>query len=143
MKYKAGLLICFGVLCLSTALIAQDSSQGANAGETPAPPAPSAQGSPKRVRVSQAVMRELLVSRVSPKYPKDARKRRIQGLVILKLVVSKEGDVTDATLISGPQDLAPAAIEAAKQWKYKPYILNGQPVEIEGVLEINFTLATG
>jgi periplasmic protein TonB len=98
---------------------------------------------PQRVRVSQGVSQGLLVRRVQPTYPPLARQARIQGVVILQAQISKEGSITNLQLISGHPMLAPAAIEAVKQWKYKPYLLNGEPVEVETQIQVNFTLAGG
>jgi protein TonB len=65
---------------------------------------------------------------------------RIQGRVVLKVVISKTGDVVSLALVSGDPLLAPAAIDAVKQWKYKPYLLNGNPVEVDTQVTVNFTL---
>ena len=72
-----------------------------------------------------------------------ARHARIQGSVLLQAEISKDGSIQNLRLISGHPMLAPAAIEAVKQWKYKPYILNGEPVEVETQITVNFTLAGG
>jgi TonB family protein len=96
---------------------------------------------PWRIRVSQGVSQGLLVTKVPPQYPPDARDQRIQGLVVMKVSIDKEGNVTNIQLISGHPLLAPAAIEAVKQWKYRPYQLNGTPVEVETQVTVNFTLA--
>jgi periplasmic protein TonB len=95
----------------------------------------------ERVRVSAGFAQGLLAKRVDPGYPKDARKQRIQGTVILKINISKAGDVEDVKLISGHPALAQAAIDAVKQWKYKPYLLNGTAVAVETQVQVNFTLA--
>src|SRR6201993_1675226 len=80
---------------------------------------------PQRVRVSSGVSQGLLVRRVNPTYPPLARQARIQGTVILQAEISKNGDIENLRLVSGHPMLAPAAIDAVKQWKYRPYILNG------------------
>jgi periplasmic protein TonB len=98
---------------------------------------------PTRVRVSSGVSTGLLVRKVSPNYPPLARQARIQGSVLLQAEISKTGDIQNLRLISGHPMLAPAAIEAVKQWKYKPYLLNGEPVEVETTVQVNFTLAGG
>lgn len=98
---------------------------------------------PQRVRVSAGVTNGLLVKRVQPPYPPLARQARIQGTVVLQAEISKTGDIQNLRLISGHPMLAPAAIEAVKQWKYKPYLLNGEPVEVETTVQVNFTLAGG
>jgi protein TonB len=98
---------------------------------------------PTRVRVSSGVSSGLLIRKVSPNYPPLARQARIQGTVILQAQISKDGSIQNLQLISGHPMLAPAAIEAVKQWKYKPYLLNGEPVEVETQVQVNFTLAGG
>jgi protein TonB len=98
---------------------------------------------PQRVRVSAGVTAGLLVKRVQPAYPPLARQARIQGTVVLQAQISKTGDIENLQLISGHPMLAPAAIEAVKQWKYRPYLLNGEPVEVETQVQVNFTLAGG
>jgi protein TonB len=98
---------------------------------------------PQRVRVSQGVSAGLLVRKVNPNYPPLARQARIQGQVILRAVISKDGSIENLTLVSGHPMLAPAAIDAVKQWKYKPYLLNGEPVEVDTEVLVNFTLSGG
>lgn len=95
---------------------------------------------PQRVRVSQGVTQGLLIRKVTPVYPALARQARIQGTVVLQAEISKTGDIQNLQTISGHPMLAPAAIEAVKQWKYRPYILNGEPVEVETQITVNFTL---
>jgi protein TonB len=98
---------------------------------------------PQRVRVSSGVSSGLLIRRVNPTYPPLARQARIQGTVILQAQISKDGSIENLQLVSGHPMLAPAAIEAVKQWKYKPYLLNGEPVEVDTQVQVNFTLAGG
>jgi periplasmic protein TonB len=98
---------------------------------------------PQRVRVSSGVSQGLLVKRTQPNYPPLARQARIQGTVVLQAEISKDGSIQNLRLISGHPMLAPAAIEAVKQWKYKPYLLNGEPVEVETQVQVNFTLSGG
>jgi protein TonB len=98
---------------------------------------------PQRVRVSQGVSTGLLIKRVNPVYPPLARQARIQGQVVLHAVISKDGSITGLNLVSGHPMLAPAAIDAVKQWKYKPYLLNGEPVEVDTEVQVNFTLSGG
>ena len=98
---------------------------------------------PQRVRVSAGVTSGLLVRKVNPVYPPLARQARISGTVILRAVISKDGSIENLSLVSGHPMLAPAAIDAVKQWKYKPYLLNGEPVEVDTEVQVNFTLAGG
>jgi protein TonB len=98
---------------------------------------------PARVRVSQGVSAGLLIRKVQPSYPPLARQARIQGQVVLQAEISKEGTIQNLQLISGHAMLAPAAIEAVKQWRYKPYLLNGEPVAVETQVIVNFSLSGG
>jgi TonB family protein len=102
-----------------------------------------AQVSPAPPQVSGAVMQSLLVKKVAPSYPPLARQARIQGTVILGATITKTGDVENIQLVSGHPMLAPAAIEAVKQWKYSPYMLNGEATEIQTMIQVNFTLPDG
>jgi periplasmic protein TonB len=95
---------------------------------------------PQRVRISQGVTSGLLIHKVEPPYPTIARAARIQGEVILKAIINREGAIQDLQLVSGHPMLVPAAIEAVKQWRYRPYLLNGQPVEVETTITVIFTL---
>src|SRR5580692_4893114 len=96
---------------------------------------------PTRVRVSSGVVSGLLVKKVNPNYPPLARQARIQGVVLLQAQISKDGRIENLQLISGHPMLAPAAIEAVKQWVYRPYLLNGEPCEVDTQIQVNFTLA--
>jgi protein TonB len=98
---------------------------------------------PQRVRVSQGVSQGLLIKKVQPPYPPLARQARIQGQVVLQAEISKDGSIQNLRLISGHPMLAPAAIEAVKQWRYKPYYLNGEPVEVETQITVIFSLSGG
>jgi len=99
------------------------------------------EAAPERVRVSDDVMRGVLVKKVAPVYPPLARQARIQGIVILKVLINKSGDVFDVQLVSGHPMLSPAAMEAVKQWKYQPYLLNGEAVEVETNVQVIFKIA--
>jgi protein TonB len=98
---------------------------------------------PQRVRVSQGVSEGLLIHKVTPLYPPLARQARIQGTVVLQAVIAKDGTIQNLRLMQGHPMLAPSAIEAVKQWRYKPYFLNGEPVEVETQITVNFTLSGG
>jgi len=98
---------------------------------------------PQRVRVSQGVSQGLRIKYVQPTYPPLARQARIQGQVVLHAEISKDGTITNLQLMSGHAMLAPAAIEAVKQWRYKPYLLNGEPVAVETEVVVNFSLSGG
>jgi periplasmic protein TonB len=103
------------------------------------PPAPT----PKRVRVPARIAEANLVYDVAPKYPPEAGHARIEGTVVLLAVIGKDGTVEDVRVESGLPMLAQAAIEAVRQWRYRPYLLNGEPVEVNSQITINFTLSRG
>jgi protein TonB len=98
---------------------------------------------PQRVRVSSGVSTGLLIKKVQPSYPPLAKAARIQGHVLLQAEISKDGTIQNLQLISGHPMLAPAAIEAVKQWRYKPYLLNGEPVAVETQVDVVFSLSGG
>jgi len=97
---------------------------------------------PQRVRISQGVTKGLLVHRVEPTYPTLAKAARVQGDVILSAVINTNGEIENLQLVSGHPMLVPAAIAAVKQWRYKPYLLNGQPVEVETTITVIFALTS-
>jgi len=98
---------------------------------------------PQRVRVSQGVSQGLLIHKVQPQYPPLARQARIQGTVVLQALIGKDGAIQNLHVVSGHPMLTGAALDAVKQWRYKPYYLNGEPVEVETTINVNFTLAGG
>jgi len=97
---------------------------------------------PQRVRISQGVTKGLLVHRVEPTYPPLARSARVQGEVILSAIISASGEIENLQLVSGHPMLVPAALTAVRQWRYKPYLLNGQPTEVETTITVIFTLSS-
>jgi periplasmic protein TonB len=96
----------------------------------------------KRVRLAQRVVEANLIHDVAPTYPPEAGRARVEGTVVLLAVIGKDGSVEDVRVESGLPILVQAAIDAVKQWRYKPYLLNGEPVEVDSRITINFTLST-
>jgi len=109
-------------------------------GDTVSPAVPKI-ATVQRVRVSSGVAVGLLIKKIQPQYPDDAKQARIQGQVVLLAEIDKDGNIEHLSLISGHPMLAPAAIEAVRQWKYKPYLLNGEPVKVETQVIVNFSLS--
>ena len=95
---------------------------------------------PKRIRISQGVTKGLLIQKIEPKYPPLALTARIWGQVVLKAIITKEGETKELQLVSGHPMLVPAAIEAVSQWHYRPYLLNGEPTEVETTVTVTFQL---
>jgi protein TonB len=90
--------------------------------------------------VSQGITRGMLIHRVEPPYPTLAQVARIQGDVVLQAIIDKDGNIQDLALVSGHPMLVKAAMEAVRQWRYHPYELNGQPVEVETTITVIFTM---
>jgi periplasmic protein TonB len=91
-------------------------------------------------RVSQGVMEGALLQKVQPIYPRLAVITHTEGSVVLQAVIGREGDIENLQVISGNPYLAHAALDAVRQWKYRPYRLNNEPVEVETQIVVNFTL---
>lgn len=109
---------------------------------TPTPVLAKAPSVPtKRIRVAARVVEANLIHDVAPQYPPEAGRERIEGTVVLLAVIGADGTVKDVQVQSGLPILAQAAIEAVKQWRYKPYMLNGEPVEVDSRITINFALS--
>jgi protein TonB len=81
-----------------------------------------------------------LIHQVNPVYPTIARQTRVQGVVVMEAVISKDGSVDRLRVISGHPFLSQAAIDAVKQWKYRPTMLNGEPVDVITTITVTFTL---
>ena len=94
----------------------------------------------QRLNVSQGVSQGLLIKKVAPVYPATALRLRIEGSVQLLATITADGNISDIKVLGGDQQLTKAATDAVKQWKYKPYLLNGEPVEIQTQITINFNL---
>jgi periplasmic protein TonB len=89
------------------------------------------------------IMEGNLIYKVQPEYPSLARQARIQGAVVLQAIISREGTIENLQVISGHPMLAPPAIQAVRQWRYRPYFLNGEAVEVETQVTVNFVLGGG
>lgn len=95
---------------------------------------------PQRVRISQGVTKGLLIHRVEPSYPPLAKAARVQGEVVLSAVISTGGEIENLHLISGHPMLVADAIAAVRQWRYKPFLLNDTPVEVETTITLTFKI---
>jgi TonB family protein len=112
-------------------------SQDAASVSVPAnPPAPK----PIRMRLGGTVALANLVHRVSPVYPQSAKDEHIQGTVLLHAVIALDGTIQTLEYVSGPAELMDSAMNAIKQWRYKPTLLNGQPVEVDTTIAVVYTL---
>lgn len=96
----------------------------------------------KRIRISQGVTQGMVISKIEPIYPKLALSARVTGVVLVKAVISREGTITEIQVVKGHPILVPAAVEAVKQWRYRPYLLNGAPVEVETYITVTFQISS-
>jgi protein TonB len=95
---------------------------------------------PKKLSISSGVMSGMLLDKITPQYPAIAKAARIQGTVVLQATISKAGGITNLRVVSGPPMLQQAALDAVRSWRYKPYLLNGDPVEVETTVNVVFNL---
>ena len=101
---------------------------------------PPAHGNaPTRISVRDGLM--VPETKKPPVYPEQAKKDRVQGKVVLAAVIAKDGSVAHLSVVSGPSALQRSALDAVRQWRYKPYLLNGNPIEVDTRVQIVYTLA--
>ena len=108
-----------------------------NGGSTQSNTAPKR---PAVVRLAQGVTERNLIRKVKPKYPSQAKGEHVQGAVVLQVRIDENGDVERLTAVSGDPLLVPAAVDAVKQWKYKPFFYQGQPIAVETPITVKFKL---
>jgi len=108
--------------------------------EAPPPPPPKPEPPKGPQRVSSGVIKGNLLNQVKPNYPAIAKSTRTQGTVRLSATIGKDGHILNLQVVSGPPMLQKAALDAVNQWVYKPYLLNGEPVEVLTEIEVNFAL---
>jgi protein TonB len=112
----------------------------------PPPPPPKKEEAkpvtPQRIRVGGNVQAAMLIRQPKPVYPPLAKQARVQGVVRFQAIIGKDGTIQNLQLMSGHPLLVQSAQEAVKQWVYKPTLLNGEPVEVVTVIDVNFTLSS-
>jgi protein TonB len=106
-------------------------------------PAPRVQAAPpKKVNISGGVAQGMLLQKTVPLYPPIAKAARVSGTVVLQATISKTGTIENLRVISGPPMLTSAAMEAVRSWRYRPYLLNNDPVEVETTVNVVFSLGS-
>jgi protein TonB len=95
---------------------------------------------PKRMSISAGVAGGLLVQKTAPSYPQIAKEARVSGTVVIQATISKTGLIENLRVVNGPTMLRQAALDAVKTWRYRPYLLDGEPVEVETTVNVAFTL---
>ena len=103
-------------------------------------PPPDAKLVPLRVNIAAGLAVGMILKKVPPVYPPIASAARVSGTVVLQAVINKEGDIANLHVVSGPPMLQQASLDAVKQWTYRPYLLNGQPVEVQTTINVIFSL---
>lgn len=130
-----GVCVAFSiVICASTLALSVHVDAVATQEQPPTKP-----NGPVAVRAD--IMQKQIVNKVSPVYPEDAKKAQITGKVQLEAVIGKAGEVENLKVISGPKELQASALDAVRQWTYKPLLLNGAPVEVKTTIDITYTLS--
>lgn len=126
----------------ASSVAASESADATNKNSTENSDAAQAGGQKvQRIRVSQSVSQGMMLHQVAPVYPAAARYSHIQGSVVLRAVIGKDGRIQSLKAVSSPsQDLTDAAVGAVQQWRYRPYTLNGEPVEVDTQIVVNFKL---
>lgn len=92
------------------------------------------------INVASGVMAGQRINGPIPSYPPAAKKARIQGTVLLDAIIGKDGTVENLTVVSGPPELQSSSLDAVRQWTYKPFLLNGDPVEVKTTITVTYTL---
>jgi periplasmic protein TonB len=133
---KSRFAIILGIICV-VAVPAQVHAQSA---APPPPPAAAPKQAPPRINKGSDAEMAFLISKVPPVYPKAAIDAHVQGTVKLKTVIDTDGRVIEATFVSGPAMLTQASIDAVKQWRFKPALLQGVPAQVECEFEVSFHL---
>jgi protein TonB len=114
--------------------------QGIIGSNGPALPSPPKSSGPTRIKQGGIVTAASILSQTRPVYPTLARQARIQGNVVLHAIIDKDGKVAQLEVMSGHPLLVQAALDAVKQWRYKPTLLNGDPVEVDTTITVTFTM---
>jgi periplasmic protein TonB len=118
-----------------------DVDSGSTSSAAPASASTATANTPSRIQISPQIAQTVSVS-VPPDYPLLARQMKVQGAVSLQALISRDGTIQELEILSGPAILAAAAREAVKQWHFKPFLQNGQPVETQARITVNFTIST-
>ena len=130
-----GACVAIGIAAATSAVALRVGVDQGSAGEKDA----ASKSIPTEVPAKE--MQERVISKVPPVYPPEAKKARIQGTVILEAVIGKTGHVENLNVVSGPNELQQSAMDAVRQWVYKPYLVDGNAVEVTTKVTVKYTLA--
>jgi TonB family protein len=133
------------LLCSGGSLRAQD----APSAPPPPPPrekpeaAPATKPRPMRIRVGGNVAKAKMIHQVQPIYPEKAKAAHVQGTILLHAVIARDGTIAELQYVSGPEMLMRSSMDAVRQWRYAPTLLNGEPVEVDTTISVVYTLSDG
>lgn len=136
LEIKGGRRFAIAASCVLVALVTCASALALRMDVTD--PGSQNTAAPKKVDAKAVAVN--LITKVPPVYPDDAKKAGITGSVVLGATIGKDGAVENLKVVSGPAELQQSAIDAVRQWKYKPFLLNGDPIEVETTITIVYTL---
>lgn len=141
MRGRIGICALALVPLLATSALAQEQGAPPNSAPPTELPSTAAPGTPpSRVRVGGTVMQARMIHMVQPKYPHSARAAHICGTVVLHAIIAKDGTIQQLQYISGPSELMRSAMDAVKQWRYEPTLLEGRAVEVETTISVIYTM---
>jgi protein TonB len=106
----------------------------------PPPPVVKKEAPVQRIKVGGNVQAAMVLKKIQPVYPQLAKSARVSGVVHLAAIIAKDGTIQELHSLGGPALLIQAAMDAVKQWVYRPTLLNGEPVQVETTIDVNFTL---
>ena len=133
--------ILIAAACSVIAFATCASALALHAGVAELAPDTAQNAAPSKIHVKSAIMSGQKISGENPKYPPDARAKKIQGAVVLDVIIGKDGAVENIRVQKTPaESLAKSAVEAVRTWRYRPYLLNGDPIEVETTVNVVYTL---
>jgi TonB family protein len=133
--------ILIAAVCSTIAFATCASALALHAGVAELTPDTVQNAAPSKIHVKSDIMSGQKISGENPKYPPDARAKKIQGAVVLDVIIGKDGTVENIRVQKTPaESLAKSAMEAVRTWRYRPYLLNGDPIEVETTVNVVFTL---
>ncbi len=131
------------LLCGGRPLRAQDTPSAPPPPPAAPEPAPATNSRPMRIRIGGNVAQAKIIHQVQPIYPEKAKAAHVQGTVLLHAVIARDGTIAELQYVSGPEMLMRSSMDAVRQWRYAPTLLNGEPVEVDTTISVVYTLSDG
>ena len=131
------------LLCSGGALRAQDAPSAPPPSPEKPESAPATKPRPMRIRIGGNVAQAKVIQQVQPIYPEKAKAAHVQGTILLHAVIARDGTIAELQYVSGPEMLMRSSMDAVRQWRYAPTLLNGEPVEVDTTISVVYTLSDG